>query len=988
MLRRNSDIEIQLPDAGLAVSSEPVNNEPDVEMLSDEPTLPLTLPPHLAARFSRKPSVARRSSAASSRRSSTSSLHSHHSNASSHGSSPTDHIAQHLRRASILEGRKARLADRALHAEKVRLRAALTKAATRNLQIEERALAAHQARERLLAEITAKCEEEVRRAKKKAEDNREKKAAEHARLRLEMAEKFTEAEKRRVLYQQSHRRHRTSSLPATEEKKMARVVTKSLTRDAAAKKIQRAWRISHCKAVMQKFRALSLSTDRIRDMTFDEVGTLLSDDGVLTTTGKVLRLCGLQDMESGTMGGRGAVRTFLSSYLIVTHPAEVLSSNGEQEQDLISKARELLLAFEQAIPLLSSGRCSAVAVSSELQTLCEAYNVFFSAFHAWKTHDSSVLIEIMLAQFIELELIWQTVKDDRAGGVAEDYRQGIRQNQILLLARLKRLAGADSAMQMVRGALKKAKREKKRAASKQAIPRSAEAAPATEALAESVASPISEAFNNVDITVLQELDKQRVSPHERFTQLLTALPENRALVHELLLNKEYRMDEMQYTEPRKQIMKYMCGMMRQDVNAGLGTNWTVAMATVIQDRLLRSLRPGNSLHVLISEVLDPKLVENQCNAGAFSYDSFFDFMNSILPKLCAPYRDSAVKAFAEDPSGDAIDRLEKLMGIIDLLSFDHTNFMIQVAAPQLIQEAPGYEQRTFEKGLQDGSMSLGKSRRFWRTHRKVIADEMRKRDPEGVNGEPQPPTQKIYAQGLVDLALSNATVSDGLIPETLELDRQRLERLHAQVFKIVATASILLTAKNLLKRDVRSQWKAEADRILSLDFNEIEPDRVQSILESTHPMPASASTQLAATIRRVLVPVAAACSVTSPMATQLLVGAQTEPNDPLSLSFSSTGSSANTEASVTTFSDPVARLILSRLRTHILSRLSASSASERVRATTTASQSLAGAGMPEFVGEVGQLTEELEKIREVDWLCHGDIYQRILGEGVGPTPGP
>ncbi|GES65122.1 IQ calmodulin-binding motif domain protein [Aspergillus terreus] len=987
MLRRNSDIELQLPDAGPTVSSEPLNNpEPDVEMLSDEPALPLTLPAHLAARFSRKPSVVRRSSAASSRRSSVSSLHSHHSGVSSHGSSPTDHVAQHLRRTSIIETRKARLADRALHAEKVRLRAALTKAASRNLQHEERVLAAQQTRERLLAEITAKCEEEVRRAKKKAEDNREKKAAEHARLRLEMAEKFAEAEKRRLLYQQSHRRSRTSSLPTTEEKKMSTAMTKALTQDAAAKKIQRVWKAFHCKMVMQEFRALNLNVNRVRDMVFEDVGALLSDDDVLITTAKVLRLCGLQDMESGTMGGRGAVRTFLSSYLIVTHPVEVLSGDGEQEQDLIAKARELLAAFEQVTPLLASGCCAPAAVSSDLQTLCEAYNVFFSAFHAWKTHDSSVLIEIMLAQFIELELIWQTVKDDRAGGVAEDYRQGIRQNQILLLARLKRLAGSDQAMQMVRNALKRAKREKKRTASKQAIPRSAEVAPAsTETLTESVASPISETFNNVDNPVFRELDKQRVSPHERFARLLTALPDNRALVHELLINKEYKIDETQYTEPRRQIMKHMCDMMRRDVDAGLGTSWTVAMATVIQDRLLRLLRPGNSLHVLISEVLDPKLVENQCKAGAFSYDSFFNFMNNILPKLCAPYRDPAIKAFAEDTSGDAIDRLARLMGIIDLLSLDHTNFMIQVAAPQLIQEAPGYEQRSFERGLQDGTMSLGKSRRFWRTNRKIIADEMRKRDPENVNGEPQPATSKVYAQGLVDLILSNAAVSDELIPETLELDRERLERLHAQAFKIVATASILLTAKNLLKRDVRSQWKAEADRILSLDFNDIQPDRVQSILESTHPMPPSASNQLAATIRRVLAPVATACAAASSVrAMQASVEIQTE------LSAQEQPSSSGTSApgvGATSFTDPVARLILSRLRAHVLSRVSAASASERVRATTTASQSLAGAGMPEFVSEVGQLTEELEKVREVDWLCHGTIYERVLEESRSPTPG-
>ncbi|KAL3490891.1 IQ calmodulin-binding motif domain protein [Aspergillus germanicus] len=986
MIRRDSDIEVQLPDAGPAVAPDNLN-ETDVEMLSDDSTPPpLSLPAHLAARFARKPSVVRRHSAASSRRSSISSLH---SNAGSHGAASPEHIAQHLRRASILETRKARLADRALHAEKVRLRAALAKAATRNLQREERALAAQQARERLLAEITAKCEEEVRRAKKKAEDIREKKAAEHARLRLEMAEKFAEAERRRLLYQQTPRRQRTSSMPTSEEKKTLEVTVRRLTEDTATRKIQRSWRLYQARKGMREFLNLDLTTQRLADMAFEDVGALLSEEQVLSATARVLRLCGLQDMESGTVGGRGAVRTFLSSYLIVTHPAAVLSGDGEQEQDLISKARDLLSSFGLVTPLLSSGYCSPV---SELQTLCEAYNVFFSAFHAWKTHDSSVLIEIMLAQFIELELIWQTVKDDTAGGVADDYRQGIRQNQILLLARLKRLAGPDRAMQMVRDALKRAKRQKKKSSSKQAIPRSAEVAPArttTEALTESVASPISESFNNVDSVVLQEYERQRISPHERFTRILTALPENRALVHELLINKEFKIEERSYTEPRKQIMEHMCALMRRDVKAGLGTNWIVAMATVIQDRLLRSLRPGNSLHVLISEVLDPKLVESQCNAGAFSYDAFFNFMNTILPRLCAPYRDPVVKAFAEDLSGDAIDRLARLMGLIDLLSLDHTNFMIQVAAPQLIQEAPGYEQRTFERGLQDGSLELSKSRRFWRTHRKIIADEMRRRDPENIHGEPQPPAAKVYAHGLVDLVLSNAPVFDDLMPETLELDRQRLNKIHAQAYKIVATASILLTAKNLLKRDARAQWKPEADRILSLDFNDVLPERIQSILGSTHPMPPSASSQLAATIRRVLSPVATASAAASFTEARTSVEANAEApaqESSSSESVSSAASSSTAGGGATNFTDPVARLILSRLRAHVLSRLSASSASERVRATSTASQSLAGAGMPEFVSQVGQLTEELSKVREVDWLCHGMIYERILGEGVPMSP--
>nr|POE94293.1 hypothetical protein CFP56_16533 [Quercus suber] len=93
-------------------------------------------PPHLAARFYRARANARRkSSAASSRRNSMSSVQSHASSRSHRRSSAiglgaqSSYIAQHLRRNSIIESRKARLADRAAHVEQVRLRAALAKSA-------------------------------------------------------------------------------------------------------------------------------------------------------------------------------------------------------------------------------------------------------------------------------------------------------------------------------------------------------------------------------------------------------------------------------------------------------------------------------------------------------------------------------------------------------------------------------------------------------------------------------------------------------------------------------------------------------------------------------------------------------------------------------------------------------------------------------------------------------------------------------------------
>lgn len=281
----------------------------------------------------------RRSSAASSRRNSISSAHSHHSHHSLHShhsyhGPQSSQVAQHLRRASILESRKARLADRAAHAEKVRLRAAMAKATVRTSNCEERALAAQQARERYLAQVTAACAEEVKRAKRVAEDTKEKKEAEGRKLRIEMEEKLAEAEKRRVEYKRNGvKRGRGLSLPQIEEKKPSSLTRGGVVDETeAAYRIQRAWRLHQRSRIIKEFLSLGLSIGAIRQTSFEHVGVLLSREDVLASTAKVLILCGLQDAEGTATEEKASVRTFLSAFLILGHPAQVLSNDGEQEQ--------------------------------------------------------------------------------------------------------------------------------------------------------------------------------------------------------------------------------------------------------------------------------------------------------------------------------------------------------------------------------------------------------------------------------------------------------------------------------------------------------------------------------------------------------------------------------------------------------------------------------------------------------------------------------
>lgn len=908
------------------------SDDQDIVMSSDGEVAGMQpLPPHIAARFYRPTATRRKSSAASSRRNSLSSLHSNRSNLSCHGGPQSTHIAQHLRRASIIESRKARLADKAAHAEKVRLRAAMAKAAPRaSTYSEERALAAKQAREKFLAQVAANCAEEVKRAKKVAEDMKERKAAEHLRLKGDMEERLAEAERRRLVYQQNIRRARTTTLAAVEEKKVAIPPWKPATDEIAARLIQKAWRNRQKRHAIRDFLDLGLTVEQLQSTNFEDVGVLLSQEKVLTNTGKILKLCGLQDGEGGGLGERTAVRTFLSAFLILGHPAQVLSKDGEQEQDLITKAKDLLISFGHLVSL-SPHQYNFSPLPVQLASLSEAFTTFQTAFAAWKDRDSSVLVQTMLAQFVELDAIWQTVKGDTAGEVAEDYREGIQQNQTLLLVRLKRLAGPEKAMKMIREAIRasrKARLKKKPAGD--AMPRAVAAA--TGMSPESVAIPPVQG----NVSLQGRPTSSRTLQANELRKVINPIPENRMVVHELAINREYRIDVTPQTELRNRINRAVFDGIKSDLEVGLGDRWVVAMAENIRERLLRLLMPGKSLHVLISEALDPVVIENQLKIGSFSYEKFFSFMNTILPKLCAPVRDVEIRALAEDTSGDLIGRLEKLMHIIDILSLDYANFILQQSAPELIRRAPEYEQHCFEKSIEDPT--LPKTFRWWSRARAKANSECARR---AADATPPPSSRvtpdKIYMQGLVDLAIAPPPLLDIDLPETLDLDRERITRIRTDTIRTITISAILLTAKNLLKRDVRSQWKSEAQRLWDLDLSDATAaSTIISFLESSHAMPPSTKSQLAGTVERVLV-----------------------------------------DARSGQISHPVMKVLLQKLKAHVLSRLAASSAEERVRAASTASQVLASGGLPEFVGRVGAVVDELAKVAEVDRGSHGKWYDEV-----------
>ena len=552
----------------------------------------------------------------------------------------------------------------------------------------------------------------------------------------------------------------------------------------------------------------------------------------------------------------------------------------------------------------------------------------------------------MIAQYVELDQIWAKIKDETEEVVKAEYRDGIRNNQILLMVRIKRLAGPEKAKTMMRDAIRLARRNRASRPAGDARPRAS--IETTQASSNSHVLPPASISVDRPLPTFQPPAPTMLRDSRQadgLMRVMSAMPDNRALVHELAINKDYRIGaaSVLQSELRQTMNSAVFDSMRRDIQAGQGDRWIVAMAENIRERLLRLLTPGNSLHTLISEALDPAMIERECSVGSFSYERFFSFMLSILPRLCAPFRDAHVRRLAEDQSGDVIDRLARLLHVIDLLSLDFANYILQDSAPRLIAEASGYEQRKFAQDLENKTITLAKVQRWWVNARDSAFAEANRRDPENI-GLPanQPTLEKIYLRGLNDLAIALPDLTDQDVPETLALDKERIARIRADTMRIITIGATLLTAKNLLKRDVRAQWKVEASKLWDLLSHASTPydaallPAMLSTIESAHALPTASKTHLATATVRFLA-----------------------------------------QAQARLLTDPVMKLLFHRLRSHMLARLSASSAGERVRVASTASERLASSGLPEFVARIGAIAEELGRVGTVDREAHGRWYDEI-----------
>ncbi|KAM8938173.1 T-complex protein 11 homolog isoform 1-T1 [Lycaon pictus] len=226
----------------------------------------------------------------------------------------------------------------------------------------------------------------------------------------------------------------------------------------------------------------------------------------------------------------------------------------------------------------------------------------------------------------------------------------------------------------------------------------------------------------------------------------------------------------------------------------------------IKEILLSLLLPRQSrLRSEIEEALDTELLNQKAEHGALNVPHLSKYILNMMTLLCAPVRDEAVQNL--ENITDPVRLLRGIFQVLGLMKMDMVNYTIQSLQPHLQEHSIQHERATFQELLNKQPSLLDHTTK-WLTQ--AAADltmplptcpdtldstSMASSSPNEAVSSPEPlsPTM-VLSQGFLNLLLWDPENEE--FPETLLMDRTRLQELESQLHQLTILASVLLVASS------------------------------------------------------------------------------------------------------------------------------------------------------------------------------------------------
>ncbi|XP_060045649.1 T-complex protein 11 homolog isoform X2 [Erinaceus europaeus] len=226
----------------------------------------------------------------------------------------------------------------------------------------------------------------------------------------------------------------------------------------------------------------------------------------------------------------------------------------------------------------------------------------------------------------------------------------------------------------------------------------------------------------------------------------------------------------------------------------------------IKEILLSLLLPRQSrLRSEIEEALDMDFLKQKAEHGTLSVPHLSKHILNMMALLCAPVRDEAVQNL--ENITDPVQLLRGILQVLGLMKMDMMKYTIQSLQPHLQEHSIQHERAKFQEQLNKQPNLLDYTTK-WLI--KAVADlttlpstcpdtpdtsSTACPSPSESVISPEPLSPKmVLSQGFLNLLLWNPENKE--FPETLLMDRTRLQELNSQLYQLTILASVLLVSSS------------------------------------------------------------------------------------------------------------------------------------------------------------------------------------------------
>jgi hypothetical protein len=409
-----------------------------------------------------------------------------------------------------------------------------------------------------------------------------------------------------------------------------------------------------------------------------------------------------------------------------------------------------------------------------------------AAFNKWKARDTKVIIDSMIQHFVQLEQLWESVKDNvDADG---QWRPRIERQQRLIKQKVQRLGGRSAIARLI------AKVREMRDAhvdhdSLTSLP---------EARVEQKSNSVLDSRYNISLPVHAGPEKPVHDLHRSLSSFGAPMS-NEQLAHELVMDPEFELkratNDTLEGRVSKMAKKAFFDKIREDMSNG-STAWVPSVVTDIRQQLLELAPERNGLRKQLTESMDIDLVKQQMENGTFNINDMLGFVCEKMLAMCAPVRDSEIRDI--ENAEDVLDAIMRIFETLDNMKMDMANFRLRALRPHLMQQAVEYEKSKFSQALAANQVNITRTKQWLMKSANKAQETAAARNPENIQ-LPENPVKfdSVYADALLSLIFEQEPVSGEFLPETLYMDAERLFGFQNESQAITVVAALMMLSRNL-----------------------------------------------------------------------------------------------------------------------------------------------------------------------------------------------